>query len=110
MLLYGLTPLAAHLTILACVFGSVRVVVIWQTKKKHTITTNTIHMSSLPPSTPAADEDAYRAALHTTGASTPGRVEDVIASLTFDGTTSPRRVSCRGPCPLEAFDEAPTKK
>ena len=59
-------------------------------EKKHTITANTINMSSLPPSTTAADEDVYRAALRTTGASTPGRAKDVIAFLTFDGTTSPR--------------------
>jgi hypothetical protein len=67
-------------------------------------------MSSLPPSSPAADEDAYRAALRTTGVFTPGCAEDVIASLTFDGTTSLCCVSRRGPRPLDTFDEAPTKK
>ena len=36
-------------------------------------------ISGLPPSPPAANEDAYHATLRMTSVSTPGRAEDVVA-------------------------------
>ena len=68
-------------------------------------------MSRQPPPTPAADEASYRAALLTTGAATtPGRLDDAVASLSFAGATSPRRVSRRGPRAADDADECPAKK